>query len=178
MVSIAPSEMPSREKLAKANAMMIGRATAVKTAVWLRSRMVVSARTRAAKRRGAERRTGAIVGDGEEDLLQRRRPGVEAHQFGGARPVEDAAQRVLQGGGLDRHLVGGDDAGAGRVEVGQRERCRPGEGDPGGGVGDDLGQRALAGDQPGVHDGDPVGEPLGLLQVVGGQQQRRALLDE
>ncbi|MDH6626516.1 hypothetical protein M2271_004333 [Streptomyces sp. LBL] len=42
----------------------------------------------------------------------------------------------------------------------------------------ELVRRAVGDDPAGVDDRDPVGELVGLLQVLGGQQDRRTTADE
>src|SRR4051794_28056108 len=116
------------------------------------------------------------VGDGEECLLEGGGAGLEAGELQTvlARPGKDSGEGRLQivGAQLDVRRSDGDrDAG----QVGQARRAAvQGEADRGRLTGGDLGLRAGEHDPAGAHHGDAVGELLGLLEVVGGQDDGAA----
>ena len=91
-------------------------------------------------------------------------------------PAEQVGQGVLEAGALHGDLAAVDgDLGAGQDGQWGPGELRELEGDPGGPSGDHLGDGAGGDDPAAVHDGQPVGELLGLLQIVGGEQHRGAL---
>ena len=129
-----------------------------------------------------------MAGEGEEGVVER---GAAERDVGDGhvRLVERADDPEQRGAGRDR---GGDLERAG-VAVGELGRER---GDrPGGGVelvgaaqrddhplaadaGLELGRGAAGDHAPAVDHRDAVGEPVGLLEVLGGEEQRRAVVDE
>jgi len=137
--------------------------------------------------------TGALAGEGEEDVVEAR----PAHLGGGYRhavAVEQAQRGGQQGGTVrDTHLEAAALVGVGRglgggdgAEVGERAG-RSGQ------VGrvcqaDAYGVAAEAGSEvvgcpgrdqaPAVDDRDGVGQAVGFLEVLGGEQDRRATGDE
>ena len=90
-------------------------------------------------------------------------------------PHEQVGEHALQVVGLDRGGAVLLDHPPG-LEVRQpRQRAQRVEADRRGMPGRDLGRRARPDDPAGVHDLEPVGQRLGLLEVVRGEQHGRAL---
>ena len=114
---------------------------------------------------------------GQEGPLQRGGLGAQLRRAGrrGSRPTRAARPGSPAGRASRRSRCRGARPRA-LAEVGQR-RCAAqrggGEADRARQVGHDVGRRAAAHDPAGVHQLDPVGQPLRLVEVVRGQQDGR-----
>ena len=112
---------------------------------------------------------------GDADAVERRpraaRPRADVHRERAARGEAAAGRRVAQVRRRTR-----DDVERPPVGVDVRERARAASACTGGAAPEDLVDRALLGDPPGVHDQHPVARLGDDRQVVGDEDQRQAEL--